>query len=173
MMDDIIKEIYMSSVKTQEREIDIIKNRLDFINWLFGVASTLLFAAVVAARSSSTNNSVEDFIIASIGFFAFLTIMFTFFGKLQGYNSIQNRIQILTLLDVQKLIFLAPNPPESNPIIFSNFGYLPEKMMSTYLKLDAYTVRKTDEITWIVLMSISVIISLGAMLWLLIESSIK
>ena len=51
LMDQTIKEIYEFSVKAQEREIDLIKNRLEFINWLFGVASALLFSSVLAART--------------------------------------------------------------------------------------------------------------------------
>lgn len=50
-MDETIKELYGFSVKAQEREIDMVKNRLEFINWLFGVASALLFFSVLAAQS--------------------------------------------------------------------------------------------------------------------------
>lgn len=168
-MDEIIKEIYASSVKAQERAIDIIKNRMDFMNWLFGIASTLLFSAVVAAKNLPNKTShfiySENIIVILVGVFAFAAIACTFYGKLQGYNSIENRIRILTLLDVQKFVFLAKNPPESNPIIFSNFGYLPEKEKLKYNSLETYGERFNNEVLWIILIRIFVILSLGAMLF--------
>jgi len=175
-MDEVIKEIYASSVKAQEREIDIIKNRMDFMNWLFGIASTLLFSAVVAAKNLPSQNCcficLENLIVISVGLFAFVAIACTFYGKYQGYNSISTRIQILTLLDIQKFVFLKPNPPEGNPVLFSKFEYLPETQKNLYVFLEARGERKNSESRWLLIIGFFVGLSLSSMLLLLLKVSI-
>ena len=175
-MDEVIKEIYASSVKAQEREIDIIKNSMDFMNWLFGIASTLLFSAVVATKNLPPQKCcficLENLIIVSVGVFAFVAIACTFYGKYQGYNSIRARIRILTLLDIKKFVFLKPNPPQSNPVIFSKFEYLPEAEKNMYISLEAYGERKNNESRWLFIIGTFVGLSLSSMLLLLLKVSI-
>jgi len=175
-MDETIKELYGFSVKAQEREIDMIKNRLEFINWLFGVASALLFFSVLAAQSVKKNPCPfliqESSILLLIGIFSFIGIIFTFIGKWQGYNSVGKRITILTLLDIQKTVFLkgAPDDPSDKKAVkFIMFEYLPEPQKQNYENCVLYCERKYSEILWLMLLSTVLFLSLGCLLLLLAE----
>lgn len=179
-MDETIKEVYDFSVKAQEREIDLIKNRLEFINWLFGVASALLFSAVVAARTITSDNcpaiAPENLISLSIGCSAFIAILCTFIGKWQGYNSVGSSLSILTLLDIQKLAFLKEQPPsgtsDDKAVKFTMFSYLPEPQKQKYDSYVAYGERKYSEVLWLIVTSGFVFLSLVSMLLLLAELTI-
>lgn len=175
-MDETIKELYSFSVKAQEREIDMIKNRLEFINWLFGVASALLFFSVLAAQSVKPNSSPflmqECSILLIIGTLSFFGIIFTFIGKWQGYNSISKRIAILTLLDIQKTVFLKStpdDPSDKKAVKFIMFEYLPEPQKQNYENCVLYCERKYSEVLWLLLLSTVVFFSLGSLLLLLAE----
>ena len=179
-MDETIKEIYDSGVKSQEREIDLIKNRLEFINWLFGVASALLFASVLVARAITPDLSPviapENCIVLATGIFSFLAIVCTFLGKWQGYNSVVNRITILTLLDIQKSVFLKKAPPngstDEKAVKFAMFEYLPNEHKEEYDHCSNYGERKYSEIFWLISLIVCVFISLALMLLLLAELTI-
>jgi len=180
LMDQTIKEIYEFSVKAQEREIDLIKNRLEFINWLFGVASALLFSSVLAARTITPSPcpeiAPENYIALSVGLFSFLAIISTFIGKWQGYNSVGARITILTLLDIQKSAFLKDQPPsgsnDEKAVKFSMFEYLPGAQKEKYENRTKYGERKYSEVLWLILTSVCVFISLASLLMLLAELTI-
>jgi hypothetical protein len=180
LMDEIIKEVYDFSVKAQEREIDLIKNRLEFINWLFGVASALLFASVLAARTITPDPcpeiAPENYIALSAGIFSFLAIICTFLGKWKGYNSVGNRITILTLLDIQKSAFLKETPPtgssDDKAVKFTMFEYLPKEQKDKYDYCSKFGERKHSEIFWLISLSVCVFISLASMLVLLAELTI-
>ena len=175
-MNETIKELFGFSVKAQEREIDLIKNRLEFINWLFGVASALLFFSVLAASSVKENPCPlliqESSLLLLVGIFSFIGIIFTFIGKWQGYNSIGNRMTILTLLDIQKSVFLKgtpDDPSDKKTIKFIMFEYLPEPHKQNYENCVLYSERKYSEILWLILLSTVVFLSLGCLLLLLAE----
>lgn len=176
-MDEAIKEMYGSSVRAQEREIEFIRNRLEFINWLFGIASALLLSSVVAAQSivpcSNPWIAPELKISLAIGMFSFLAIICSFIGKWQGYNSIGNRITILTLLDIQKSVFLKDEPPAGNTnekiVRFINYEYLPNEQKEKYDECLRYEARRYSEVCWLILISILVFASLSSMAVLLCE----
>lgn len=141
-MSDIIDRTHLLKVSAAEHGISQFRSKLEYINWLFGVSSAVLFGCVASTYQidPGSHHSYEYFSVMSAGLFAFLGILVTFKAKAFGYDAIENQRLLISFIDMQGIMMSDMDlEDDHNSEVFlkmTGFGYLTEAM-----KLEAARAR--------------------------------
>jgi len=155
-MDETLKELYQHREKSFERQIRLVEIRLQFINWLFGIASASLFSSLAIVRTSEASEIClllkPEFAALISALFAFIALFSTYKGKAEGNRSIEGVLEQLTLLDVQAAASLDENQPQMSQydrvMKFVNDEYLEPETQPRMEELNELPNRPHTELFW-------------------------
>lgn len=155
-MDEIIKELYRHREKAFERQIKQVEIRLQFITWLFGIASATLFSSLAIIRTSEASDLCfilrpeSSALVSAI--IIFVALIITYKAKTEGNKSIEGVLEQLTYLDVQAATTLDENLPKTSQydrvMNFMNDKYLEPDTQIRMAVLNQLPERTHTELYW-------------------------
>jgi hypothetical protein len=148
-MDETIRELYRHREKAFERQITLVEMHLQFVNWLFGIASATLFSALAIIRTSEISELCiilrpeTPALMAAL--VTFIALFFTYKAKTEGNRSIEGVLEQLTYLDVQAASSLDENRPEPKSQYDSVMDFMNDKYLEPNAKYRMDELNKLPE----------------------------
>jgi TctA family transporter len=144
-MDETIKELYRHREKAFERQIRLVEIRLQFVSWLFGIASAALFSSLAIIRTSETSDLcfilTPESAALMAAIIALVSLFFTYKAKTEGNKSIEGVLEQLTYLDVQAAVTL----DENLPTFLSQYDFV-TAFLKDDLLFDPYSKNRMTEL---------------------------